>query len=170
MLSVKYHTPDTSRYSTQSHYTRLGWSMLALFFKCWGLWEKAASTIFVCLYWPLPLSRLMQQMITSQHSKPLLFFLFFPENRTDITCKLLSLETLCMNCQILFSEEKKIDFSFKSSPENLTKHAEVLTLKTSRKPASENVVCLCCLLNILANFSNLFLHTGKQFGPRSDGS
>ena len=40
--------------------------------------------------------------------------------------------------------------------------------KMLRKPASENVVCLCCLLNILANFSNLFLHTGKQCGPGSD--
>ena len=40
-----------------------------------------------------------------------------------------------------------------------------LTLKMPRKPASENVVCLCHLLNILANFSNLFLHTGKQCGP-----
>ena len=39
-----------------------------------------------------------------------------------------------------------------------------LTLKMLRKPASENVVCLCCLLNILANFSNLFSHTGKQCG------
>ena len=37
-----------------------------------------------------------------------------------------------------------------------------LTLKMSRKPISENVACLCLLLNILANFSNLFLHTGKQ--------
>ena len=45
-----------------------------------------------------------------------------------------------------------------------------LTLKTPRKPASENAVCLCRLLNILANFSNLFLHTGKQCGPRSDCS
>ena len=44
----------------------------------------------------------------------------------------------------------------------------ILTLKVPRKPASENVVCLCCLLNILANFSNLFLHTGKQCGPRSE--
>ena len=42
-----------------------------------------------------------------------------------------------------------------------------LTLKAPRKTASENVVCLCRLLNILANFSNLFLHTGKQCGPRS---
>ena len=41
----------------------------------------------------------------------------------------------------------------------------VLILKMPRKPASENVVCLCRLLNILANFSNLFLHTGKQSGP-----
>ena len=45
-----------------------------------------------------------------------------------------------------------------------------LTLKVPRKSASENVVCLCRLLNILANFSNLFLHTGKQCGPRSDCS
>ena len=47
---------------------------------------------------------------------------------------------------------------------------EVLTLTMPRKPASENVVCLCRLLNILANFSNLFLHTGKQCGPWSDCS
>ena len=46
----------------------------------------------------------------------------------------------------------------------------ILTLKMPRKPASENVICLCRLLNILANFSNLFLHTGKQCGPRSDCS
>ena len=41
----------------------------------------------------------------------------------------------------------------------------MLTLKMPRKPASENFVCSCRLLNILANFSNLFLHTGKQCGP-----
>ena len=46
----------------------------------------------------------------------------------------------------------------------------LLTLKMPRKPASENVVCLCRLLNILANFSNLFLHTGKQCWLRSDCS
>ena len=39
-----------------------------------------------------------------------------------------------------------------------------LTLKAPRKTASENVVCLCRLLNILADFSNLFLHKGKQCG------
>ena len=33
----------------------------------------------------------------------------------------------------------------------------LLTLKMPRRPASENVVCLCRLLNILGNFSNLFL-------------
>ena len=48
------------------------------------------------------------------------------------------------------------------------KKKNTLSLKTPRKPASENVLCLCCLQNILANFSNLFLHTGKQCGPRSD--
>ena len=32
----------------------------------------------------------------------------------------------------------------------------ILTLNAPRKTASENVVCLCRLLNILANFSNLF--------------
>ena len=47
------------------------------------------------------------------------------------------------------------------------KYLDILTLKTPRKPASENVVCLCCLLNSLANFSSLFLHTSKQCGSRS---
>ena len=46
----------------------------------------------------------------------------------------------------------------------------LLTLKAPRKTASENVVCLCRLLNTLADFSNLFLHTGKQCGPWSDCS
>ena len=41
----------------------------------------------------------------------------------------------------------------------------LLTLKAPRKPASENVVCLCRLLNILAHFSNLFLHTGNSVDP-----
>ena len=31
----------------------------------------------------------------------------------------------------------------------------MLTLKAPRKPASENVICLCRLLHLLANFSNL---------------
>ena len=51
----------------------------------------------------------------------------------------------------------------------ITKYSS-LTLKTPRKSASENVVCFSRLLNILANFSNLFLHTGKQCGSRSDCS
>ena len=46
----------------------------------------------------------------------------------------------------------------------------LLTLKMPRKPASENVVCLCRLLNILAKFTNLLLHRGKQCGPRSEQS
>ena len=39
------------------------------------------------------------------------------------------------------------------------------TLKMPGKPASENIPCLCRLLKILANFSNLVLHTSKQCGP-----
>ena len=46
----------------------------------------------------------------------------------------------------------------------------VLTFKMPRKPVSKNVVCLYHLLNILANVLNLYLHTGKQCGPRSDCS
>ena len=46
----------------------------------------------------------------------------------------------------------------------------ISTLKAPRKPAYENVICLCRLPNIPANFSNLFLHTSKQCGPRSDWS
>ena len=41
----------------------------------------------------------------------------------------------------------------------------MLIFKAPRKTASENVVCLCRLLNILADFSNTFLHTGKRCGP-----
>ena len=41
----------------------------------------------------------------------------------------------------------------------------IVSVKIARKPASENVVCLCRLLNILANFLDLFLRTGKQCGP-----
>ena len=33
--------------------------------------------------------------------------------------------------------------------------ADHSSMHMPRKPASENVVCLCLLLNILANFSNL---------------
>ena len=51
---------------------------------------------------------------------------------------------------------------------NIIYSVDLLTLRVPRKPASENVVCLCRLLNIPANFSNLILHTGKQCGPRSD--
>ena len=52
----------------------------------------------------------------------------------------------------------------------LQKRRIPLTLKLPRKPASENAVCLCRLLNILANCLNLFLPTSKQCGPWSDCS
>ena len=77
-----------------------------------------------------------------------------------------------MKCHILFCRENKKTITNLSSAELAKRVVEVkqtiLTLKALRKTASENVVCLCRLLNILANFSNLFLHTGKQCGPRSD--
>ena len=43
-----------------------------------------------------------------------------------------------------------------------------LTLKAPRKFASENVVCLCRLLHLLANFSNLHFPYRQTDGPRSD--
>ena len=69
-----------------------------------------------------------------------------------------------MKCQILFSGKNKKNIINLSSAENAQR---VVKVKAPRKPASENVVCLYRLLNMLANFSNLFLHTGKQYGPRS---
>ena len=59
-------------------------------------------------------------------------------------------------------------FNGKSSQLCIHKSRLALTLKKPRKPISENVVCLCRLLNILANFSNLFLHIQSQCGPCSD--
>ena len=52
-------------------------------------------------------------------------------------------------------------FEIAALSETLLAEEGLLTLKAPRKTASENVVCLCHLLNILADFSNLFLHTGK---------
>ena len=40
-----------------------------------------------------------------------------------------------------------------------------LTLKAPRKPTSENVVCLCRLLNILANFSTYFCIQANSVDP-----
>ena len=65
----------------------------------------------------------------------------------------------------------KITEAWNNSKRNQNKNLKLgiikptLTHKMPRKPASENVVCLCRLVNILANFSNLFLHTCKQCGP-----
>ena len=74
--------------------------------------------------------------------------------------------------QILHSAASDLGALFANYPLRglQTTMVQGLTLKTPRKPASENVVCLCRLLNILANFSNLFLNTGKQCGLRSDHS
>ena len=67
--------------------------------------------------------------------------------------------------QVIFPLKKK-----KKKKLNVICYNDTLTLKMPGKPASENAVCLCPQLNILANFSNLFLQTGKQCGPRSDCS
>ena len=74
------------------------------------------------------------------------------------------------NCKIQISQWRDIssDQELRYTPQplyNTIVGVHSLTLKTPRKSASENVICLCRLLNILANFSNLFLHTGKQCGP-----
>ena len=50
---------------------------------------------------PLPL------LANSADDKLVIFFLFFPENSFDISCKLSSLETICMKYQNLFSGKNK---------------------------------------------------------------
>ena len=75
---------------------------------------------------------------------------------------------------VLFAAYPAIFLDTLASPEKdllkVYKCCDQLTLKAPRKSASENVVCLCRLLNILADFPNLVLHTGKHCGPRSDCS
>ena len=44
-------------------------------------------------------------------------------------------------------------------------HLITLNLKTPRNPASENVACLCRLLNIPANFSKLFCIQANRVDP-----
>ena len=46
-----------------------------------------------------------------------IFFLFSPANRIDNTCKLSPMETICMKCQILFSEKNKKNIINMSSAE-----------------------------------------------------
>ena len=73
-------------------------------------------------------------------------------------------------CCLLPSHSAASDLGLHCLPITLLRVFRIQWVKTPRKPASENVVCLCRLLNILANCSNLFLHTGKLCGPRSDCS
>ena len=73
------------------------------------------------------------------------------------------MQTNDMKCLAFFSSEKIQKYSkcrLTAAVVNCS-----LKVKMPRKTASENVVCLCCLLHILANFLNLFLHIGKQYGP-----
>ena len=50
----------------------------------------------------------------------------------------------------------KVVFLGKTDVRNLPSVSSFLTLKMPRKPSSENVVCLCRLLNILATFQACF--------------
>ena len=67
-----------------------------------------------------------------------------------------------MKCQILFSGKNKKNNIILSSAENAQR---VVKVKMPRKPASENVVCLCRLLNILANFSTFFCIQANSVDP-----
>ena len=64
-----------------------------------------------------------------------------------------------LNKLLFYRRLKKTSLNYHHLPLDLMLR---LTLKMPRKPASENVVCLSRLLNILANFSNLLLQTGKH--------
>ena len=46
------------------------------------------------------------------------FFLFFPETKFDISCKLSSMETICMKSQILISGKNKKHITTLSSSES----------------------------------------------------
>ena len=102
-----------------------------------------------------------------------IFFYFSQIIVFDISCKLSLQETICMKYQSLFSVENKKTISkchlLQFFPSMLSfkhchlhsqywyypKYWNILTIKAPRKPASENVVCLCRLLHLLANFSNI---------------
>ena len=59
------------------------------------------------------------------HKLSMIFFLFFPENKFHISCKLSLVEIICMKCQNLSSKKKKKKkkcFSM-SSAENFTQSA-----------------------------------------------
>ena len=116
----------------------------------------------------------------------MLFSFYFSAKGTSSVC-------VCVGCKGISFKSFKIVFAFLlkrsllyqqiklvlciGTRSRMYKAKLALTLKApkkkkkkKKKTASENVVCLCRLLNILADFSNLFLHTGKQYGPRSDCS
>ena len=113
---------------------------------------KWVITFGVNLHWKLTLSA--WQTKTCANCLPFCFFFLF---KTETS--------VCISGQVQIHE-------WKSSLQKLgdERVTLILTLKMPRKPAPENVICLWRLQNILANFSNLFLHTGKLCGPWSDCS
>ena len=84
-------------------------------------------------------------------------FLFFPETRTQHFMQAVSngWRQLVWNVKSCFHWRQfawNVKCCFLGNMLCVKKERMVLTLKAPRKTASENVVCLCCLLNILANF------------------
>ena len=71
------------------------------------------------------------------------------------------LDQLVQSCSLIRLWCRRLCFSLERPANTMIRlcgweYAMRLTLKAPRKPASENVVSLCRLLNILANFSHLF--------------
>ena len=79
------------------------------------------------------------------------FVYYFTEKlKLDISCELSIADHSHEISGLIFSEKLKY-FRILASAVAVGS----LTLKAPRKSASENVVCLCHLLHLLANFSNL---------------
>ena len=58
-----------------------------------------------------------------------IFFLFSQKTDFDISCKLSPMETLCMKCQILFSEKKKCSLLIFSSMLVVVKDIDLIITK-----------------------------------------
>ena len=76
----------------------------------------------VYLYIALICFDILLSTITTDNK--LLFFLFFPENRFDIPCKLSAMETICIKCHNLFSGKNKKKYLKMSTAENFMQSAK----------------------------------------------
>ena len=110
------------------------------------------------------LQRTANTMESNKHNLPSLAYVFGQTGLSTLQGTLFANHQLVQHFQTITSESSGHIKTY------LDTYFNELTLKAPRKTASENVVCLCRLLNILADFSNLFLHISKQCGPWSDCS